>query len=950
MRRTSVSLIALAVSIGIGGASVAAQSPVAAPQRAEWKVGAGLQADPAVRFGVLPNGMRYAIRRNATPPGEASLRLRIDTGSLNETEEQRGLAHFLEHMVLNGTKNVPEGEFVRRLERHGLKFGPDTNASTDFQETVYKLDLPEVDKDTVDTSLFLLREVADKAVLDPKAIDSERGIILAEERTRATPQYRQSIDEIGFLFRSQLLPSRIPIGTGEVIRCAPRERFLAFYNAYYRPENATLIAVGDFDVAEMEAKIAKQFGDWKGEGPAGRQADEGQIAKRGPEAALFVDPAMSTRVSVTWLRPADLEPDSKSKRMRNTIEGLGFAVLNRRLERIASTTTPPPFVGASAGKNQIADTGEMTQLTAVAQPGGWQKALATVEQEQRRLLQHGVSQAELDREITQLRAGLTAAVAGAGTRSTPQLAETAVASLATDRTLTTPEARLALFEETVKGLTPAKVSSALARLFTGSGPLLYLTSPTPVAGDKQALLSAYGASVKLAVTPPAQQQAQAWPYTHFGTPGQVAERRELTEVGATAVRFANGVRLTVKPTDFRKDQVLVQVRVGDGRLALDPAKVQPEVGVASSGFMAGGLKKLAEEDVKQALTGKLYSGGFGVSDDAFVLGGGTRRMDFPTQMQLLAAYVAEPGWRPNGWERSRSQFGTFLDQLAATPGGVFRRDSGYLLTSGDLRWKMPTKEQMDASTIEQARALLDGPLSRDRMEVVIVGDISVDEAIRQTAATFGALPKRSGTAATPGPLAFPKGNAQPQVLTHKGRDDQGLAFIGWPTTGFYQDPQLVRTLNVLASVFQLRLNDRIREQEGMSYSPQANHSASETYSGYGYLYGAVEAPPAGLNDFVRKAQEIADDLRKTPVSADEFQRAVKPMLERQQRDRRENGWWLSELGGAAEDKRKIDAITTQMRDYAAITPAALQRAAQAYLAPGKAFKLVVVPEAAAARK
>jgi zinc protease len=190
-------------------APLLAQPPAAEP----WpQAKSDLPADPDVRFGTLPNGMRYAIRRNATPPGQTSLRLRIDAGSLHEAEDQRGLAHFIEHMAFNGTTHVPEGEFVRRLERHGLRFGADTNAGTEWTQTVYKLDLPENDSATIDDGLFLLREAVGEASFAPAAIDRERGVIQSEERTRATPSYRIFVDEIAYLLRGQLMPRRIPIG------------------------------------------------------------------------------------------------------------------------------------------------------------------------------------------------------------------------------------------------------------------------------------------------------------------------------------------------------------------------------------------------------------------------------------------------------------------------------------------------------------------------------------------------------------------------------------------------------------------------------------------------------------------------------------------------------------------------------------------------------------------
>ena len=259
----------------------------AAPPSAcrSWRPASGrrrssdVKADPDIRFGALPNGMRYAIRRQAIPAGQAALRLRFDAGSLMETDAQQGLAHFLEHMAFNGSKAVPEGEMVKILERHGLAFGADTNASTDFDETVYKLDLPKTDDDTVDTSLMLLREAACEP--DPRP---GRGRPRARRRAVRGARPRQprptgsSRRGWASCCRASGMPDRA-IRSARSTCCRTRRPSLIadFYHRYYRPERATLVAVGDFDPAAMEAKIRARFGDWKAEGPAGPDPDLGQV-------------------------------------------------------------------------------------------------------------------------------------------------------------------------------------------------------------------------------------------------------------------------------------------------------------------------------------------------------------------------------------------------------------------------------------------------------------------------------------------------------------------------------------------------------------------------------------------------------------------------------------------------------------------------------------------------
>lgn len=904
--------------------------------------GEGLRVDPELRLGTLPNGMRYAIRRNKTPPGEASLRLHIDTGSLNEDEDQRGLAHFLEHMVLNGTANVPEGEFVKRLERHGLRFGPDTNASTDFGQTVYKLDLPEADADTLSEALFLLREVADRATLDAAAIDRERGIILSEERVRATPAYRQLTDELAWLFPGQLLPRRLPIGTTEVIRTAPRQRLLDFYRAWYRPERATLIIVGDIDPDELERRIARQFGDWKGEGPAASPAEQGSPQVRGAAASVFVDPAIAAGIRISWVRAADRQPDGVAKRTRELDEHIAAAILNRRLEKLAQADKAPPFVSASLGTSEFEQTAEVSSLSAVARLGDWRGALAALDREHRRLVLHGVTPDEIDRELAGSRAALQAGVAGASTRTSASLAESLVASLKRGSVVTSPADRLALFEAAVKALTPQRIHAAARRLFTGSGPLLYLTLPRPLAGGPQAVLAAYRTSQKVAVAAPAAQARIAWPYDAFGTPGAVTERREIAEIGTTAIRFANGVRLLVRPSQARKEEVLVQVRFGDGRLAMDPAKLSPEWALGPA-LTFGGTTRLDADSLNRALTGKLVGAGFNVDDDRFVLSGRTRPADLATQMQLLAAYLTDAAWRPLGWERIKATANSIHDRYENSPGGILGRDSGKILRSGDRRWELPSRAAMRASSIAEARALLDPALRNGAIEVIIVGDIGVEQAIAEVAATFGALPPRPPGRARAGTMIFPKATVEPITLYHKGREDQGMGFIAWPTTGYDRSTRaLARTLSLLGAVFQLRLTDRLREAEGVSYSPGAGHAASATWPDYGYMAAQMEAPPARLDDFFRQAQAIAADLASKPVSEDELNRARRPLLESIERARDGNGFWLGALAEAGDDPFRIESILTQQSDLRAVTPAALQDAARRYLLPASAVRIKVV--------
>ena len=899
--------------------------------------------DPAVRFGTLPNGLRYAIMRNATPPGQGSLRLRIDAGSLMEEEDQLGLAHFIEHMAFNGTTNVPEGDLLPILERLGLAFGPDTNAYTSFDETVYQLDLPRTDEETVTTGLMIMREMAGEATLAADAIDRERGIVLSEERTRASPGLRLALANYDFLLRGQLAPSRFPIGDPEILASAPAERFSAFYNAYYRPERATVIAVGDFDVDVMEARIREEFSDWTNDHPNGPEPDLGAVAPRAPEAFLFTEPGAQTMIELAWVAPADLTPDSEATRNRDLIRALGFAVFNRRLQRLAREEDPA-FVSASGSRVTVIDSQDQVSLSATYRPGQWARALAALEQERRRLLDFGITADELQREITEYRSAYETYVAGSGTRATPALADAIAGSVHDQEVFSSPADDLARFEATMAGLTPETVMAELRIAMEGDGPLVFLSSPEPVEGGTDAIMAALAEAQGTTIEAGSQAVSQAWPYTDFGPAGQVAERAEIADIGVTTVRFANGVRLTIKPTDFRDDEVLVTANFAGGVLSMPNDRVLP-TWAASSAFIEGGLGQISREDMETILAAEVYSTNFGVADERLTLSGSTRPEDLDIQLQALAAYASDPAFRPQAFERIRTAYAAFLPQIAATPSGVFGIQAGQLLHSGDLRWAFPDAAQLESAQLSELEGLIRPALSSAPIEVVIVGDIETDAAIAAVASTFGALPARGEAPPANTAVRFPAG--QPEVvLTHAGRADQGLGYLGWSTTDAPSDLYRARVLNVLSAVLQLRLTEELREGQAVTYSPSASSSPSWEIPGYGYLSAAIEAPPERLDGFFADVERIAAQLRDEPITADELERARRPLVETIQRGRNGNEYWMGNLEGLQTEPTRLPAIRTIVTDLERVTPEDLQAAAREFLIPGRAWRVRVVPAAA----
>lgn len=902
-----------------------------------------IPADADVRFGVLPNGMQYAIMRNATPPNQASFRLRIDAGSLMENEDQLGLAHFMEHMAFNGTTNIPENELLRILERRGLAFGADTNASTGFDETIYMLEIPNADAGTVNDSLRLLREQMSEALMAEDAVEAERNVIVGEERLRNTPGLRSIKARLALYAPGQRISNRLPIGDLDIIRTAPRERFVEFYNAYYRPERATFVAVGDFDVDEMEGKIRAAFESWEGRGPAGPEPDLGTVAPRGPETRILVEPGIQSSIELGFIRNPDRDPDSAAERRDDLYRQLGVAVLNRRLGEIARADNPP-FLGAGGGEFDLADSFGAASVSAQYNVGEWKRALEAIEQEQRRLVQFGVSEAELQREITAVRTALENAVAGAATRRTPQLANALTGTIAAKRVFNAPQTSLDLFNAAVEGLTAATINETLPQVFHGEGPLALIVTPVPIEGGEAAVTAALEASRATPVTAPAAQAELAWPYDAFGAPGTVTARREIAELGATVVTFANGVTLTVKPTDFRDEQILVRVNTGIGELGM-PTDRPTVSGLGANLLTAGGLGKLTADEMSRVLNGRVYSAGFGAGDDRYTLSGSTRPADLTLQMQVLAAYLTDPGIRPAPFQLLKSAYAQQIDQARATPGGAFAVDGGAILSSGDARDALPRPEALAAWTNDQLKAELTHGLASGPVSITMVGDLTVEDAIASVASTFGALSPR-GPEAQPLPGSdqkrFPAPTDQPIQLTHSGPADQALAIVAWPTTDAVEDRTEARQLSVLSQVLRLRVLEEIREKQALAYSPGVGAQSSDVFPGYGYMLVQGETALESIPAFYAAVDAIAATLRDAPPEEDELNRAKLPAIERLRLSQASNEYWLAQLADVAQDPSEVAQTVNHIAVLEAVTPEDVQRLAQKYLTGATAVRVQVV--------
>ena len=901
-----------------------------------------IPVDPAVRYGRLSNGMKYAIRANSTPKGAASIRLHFDVGSLAERESERGLAHFIEHMAFNGTTHVAEGEMMKMLERQGLAFGPDTNAMTSFDSTIYMLELPKADEQRLDTAFFLLREVASEIKFDPEAVERERGVILSEKRSREGFQLRRIMKNLEFHMPEAKIVERLPIGTEEVLKTASAADLTDLYRRYYRPENATLVIVGDVDPAGIESKIRAKFGDWAGTGRPGSKPDKGRIDfARAADFGSFTDPAIETSVMLTVERPWDDPADTKANRSQITIRQIALALLSRRLDRIANAPESKIIDGV-AQEAPGKDLAWSTTVSAVAKDGEWKAALTTIERELRRAVEHGFTQSELNVQLADIDGSLEIAAQRANTRTNGALAQAILGIIDDNDFITEPQFRLDFFRRIKPSITLAAVNAQFRKLWTGSQPLVFVTDKSEV--KKSAVAAAFEASRKVAVLPMKDSGNVKFAYDSFGPAGGVVSDSRIADLGIRTLRFANNVRLNIKKTDFEKGSARFSIRLAGGQLALpaDKPGLAAMVGMLSP---IGALEKHSAEDLKQILAGHSIHIGFAVSDDAIVAGGTTSPRDLALQMKLSAAFLTHPGYRKEADTRWESLVPVIEAQARASAQSVAQTKLPAVLANDDPRFGFPDEAVLKQRTLKEAKALLAPLLASAPIEIAVVGDVDESAVIDAVGQTFGALPTRQLEApdyTEARKVSFHKG-AGPVMLTHSGDADQAMLAIAWPTDDD-RDLQRVVGLSLLAEVMKLELTDSLREKLGASYYPSASSFASDVFDDFGYFLAATTLAPDKIDEVEKAVSSIVKQLQAEPVSDDLLARARNPALQRIDRQERENAYWLALTDEAQTDPERLDRHRKRKAVYASVTPKDLQNLARQYLPANKTLVVKVLSD------
>lgn len=928
---------------------------------ATWASAQTLPTDPALVTGELPNGLRYIVRQHATPPGRAAIWLHIHSGSLNETDRQRGLAHYLEHMAFNGSEHFPPGSVVPFFQSLGMTFGRDQNAFTNFDQTTFQLALPHADADSISKGMTYFADVLSQLSLLPAEIDLERQIIQEERIRGLSGQQRTMYYVFERIAPGSIFGQRIVIGTEETINGVQQADFRDYYGKWYAASNATLMVVADADPQQVVPLIEKNFGGAP-KTPRPTPQDVGVKAYTKSFAIVASDPEVQTeQITVTRLEPARPPVTTVSQLRDELVEAFGERAFNRRLEdKIAAGDTSYLAGGVSADNE--AGALYMAELQGRAQPGQWRQTLTELALELQRCRLYGFSEREMDDVRKEVISNAVRDVETEPTTQAGDLLQRMNRCISEGETIMSAQQELELIQQLAPSITVEEVGKRFAAEFDPAVFCVYAVLPasSDVPTESELLDLATKA---LAVKPPREAMA-ARATELMPTLPKAGEIAELTEHASTQVWsgwLSNNVRFHYRFLDTHKNDVAVRISLIGGELQ-ETAENRGVTQAATIAWAQPATAHLSSSDIRGLMTGKTVkvelgagSGGGGRSGrggmggsitDAITLTVSGSPAELESGLQLAYLLLTEPKVEPPAFAQFATMAHQMLQQFEKNPVAAgMRAITGVPFPADVPRTQPLTIEQLDRLSVTAAQARLDELIKTSPIEVAVVGDLPKDRALALLAQYLGALPARDRVA--PGLYAdLRKLNrpAGPRTVDLTITSETPQAFV---YAGFYGPDQTnvpdTRAMSIASIVMSTRMNEEIREKEQLVYSIGAGFRPGTSYPGCGVMSAAAPTDPTKADRLLEKINAMYAAMATQGITEDELSVAKRQIATTLEDQMRNPSFWLARLGEMTFEDTKLDDLMQAPAAYQALTAQQIKDTFARYYLPATTMAVKVTP-------
>jgi zinc protease len=939
-RRTLV-LVTLALSLLTGAIANAQRAVSTGPQNAPLT--AAVPVDPRITIGTLPNGLRYYLRANKQPLGRAELRLVVNAGSILEDDDQRGLAHFVEHMCFNGTRHFPKQDVVAFLQSTGMRFGAHINANTSFDQTVFQLRIPTDNAGVIDRSLLILEDWAHAVSFDPDEIDKERGVILEEWRTGLGAGARMLDVQLPVLLKDSRYADRLPIGKPEIIRSFPYERLKKFYTDWYRPDLMAVIAVGDFDPATIEGMIRSHFGSIPAAVNPRPRINYDVPDHPGTRYVIATDPeATATMVNVSSIMAARDQTTIGAYRQQ-TVERVFGGLLSGRFGEMAQKPDAP-FLDADTSRGLFVNTAEATTLSALVPDGGVERGLAALFTEADRVARFGFTQTELDRFRLNYQQAFAQLAASNDEHTSESLADEYIRNFMQQEPIPGIAYENGLVQRFLPEITLTDIN-ALARDWVPDRNRVVVVSAPKKAGvavpDEAKLAavikSAGGANLTAYVDavssrPLLENVPKAGSVTKTTTRGP----------GVTEWTLSNGVRVVLEPTTFKQDEILFRAfSPGGTSLASDQDYVPAET--ADRIVSEGGLGSLSEIDLNKKLAGKTAVVRPDIEEMYEGLNGRTLRRDLETMFQLIHLTFTQPRADPEAFRAATGQLTAALANREALPDAAFEDALNAAVTQNHLRARPMSADLVAQMNLEKSLSFYkDRFADASDFTFVFVGSFdlpAIKPLVEQYLASLPALHRKE--AGKDVGIRPPSGVVE-KVVT-KGTTPKSE--VGVVYSGTFQNTQknriIVRAMaNTLAGNLQRVLREDMGGTYGVSVVPEFTKKPTEDYR----INITFACDPARTQDLVKALFSVVDDFKANGPSAGQAADAQSALRRDLETDMRQNGYVLSQLSYAYQYDEPIPDPATLRQIYDQLSAPLLRDAARTYLDPNRYVKVLLFPE------
>ena len=911
---------------------------------------------PGVTVGQLENGLRYYIRENSEPANRAEFSLVVRVGSVVEDEDQLGLAHFLEHMAFNGTENFEKQELIDFMVSIGMRMGADLNAGTGFDETRYMLQIPTDSPEVMANTLQILEDWAHGLTLDPEEIDQERGVIVEEWRMRRGAGARIEDEQFPVILRDSRYAERSPIGTVESLETFEHEALRRFYREWYRPDLMGVIAVGDFGGTEVEALLIEHFeGISAPENP--RERTEYQVPDHGGTLfAITTDEELpSTSVTVYHKMALDEEETIGGYRQR-IVEGLYNGMLNLRFSEIAREPDPP-FLGASSSKGRLVRSKGAYVLSASVPEDGIERGLEVVFTEAERVARFGFTPSELQREKVDILRGIERSYTDRENRRSASYAAEYTRAFLDGEAIPGIEYEYELYKRFVPGITLAEVNQVGSEWIRPENRVVVIAGPEKEdleMPSEEALLAVLAGVSDMEITPYEETVIDQPLLAEIPEASAVVATREFAE-GIVEWELANGVRVALKPTDFREDQVLFRGFSPGGTSLVSDEEWIP-ASSATAVIRGGGLGAFNAIDLNRVLTGKVATANPFISSFEEGVTGSASPRDLETLFQLIYLTFTAPRADPEYFQVFNTRNRTSLQNRDASPAVAFNDAINRIMTQDALRSRPVTVETLDHTDLDASLAFYqDRFADASDFTFIFVGNIDLDTMRPLVERYLGGLPS-TNRVETWRDLGTRPPRGVIEETVRKGLEPQSQTRLFFTGSLDYGDRSQRLGITAMTGVLRTRLREVLREELGGTYSVTVGSTFSWRPEGQYRLSITFGSDPERADELLEAVYGEIERLKGSPPTEDEVNDVREAQRRTWETNQESNSWWLNVLDGRyrylldQSDGRYpsgdvlLETLPTYGAALEALTPAGIQELALRYFDLDNRVRVTLLPE------